>query len=32
MHSCTYKRTSWGDYQCIICYEFRHKQDKENNE
>jgi len=23
-HTCMWKRTSWGDYQCELCYEFRH--------
>ena len=38
MHNkCTYKKTSWGAYQCWICYEFSHVQEKkktkgENNE
>ena len=24
LHTCMWKRTSWGDYQCELCYEFRH--------
>ena len=23
-HTCTWKRTSWGDYQCELCYQSRH--------
>jgi len=27
-HICLWDRTSWGDYQCQICYEWKHEQAK----